>query len=135
MCVCVCCALVAVNNNLYKMQGTNINILIRLLCKFFSLWNECYLCSVTSAAHNLETNEIVHNVTVQPCDSTLHVCDLLAGTSPIYSFTLSSHTCSTTCLCSETFLLQYLELSIMSRPFFWARWKVFVTQKNLCEYI
>jgi hypothetical protein len=51
VCVCVCCALVAVNNNLYKMQGTNINILIRLLCKFFSLWNECYLCSVTSAAH------------------------------------------------------------------------------------
>jgi len=47
----ICCALVGVNNNLYKMQGTNIKILIRLLCKFVSLWNECYLYSVTSAAH------------------------------------------------------------------------------------
>ena len=33
------------------MQCTNIKILIRLLCKFFSLWNECYLYSVTSAVH------------------------------------------------------------------------------------
>ena len=45
------CALVSLNNKLYKMHGTNVKILIRLLCKFCLLWNECYLYSVTSAAH------------------------------------------------------------------------------------
>ena len=43
--------MVGLNNKLYKMQSTNIEILITLLFTFRSLWNERYLYSVTSAAH------------------------------------------------------------------------------------